>query len=696
MEEAMSVAVILVATGERYEKHIAPMIASLREFFPPCTVLLFTDSKDSFDAVKIDYQRTGWPDSTMMRYHAIYEQRGRLLSFDQIYYIDVDMRVVSEIPLKDLLTSGIVAVTHPGFPDAFERRPESAAYVEKGSAYYQGCFVGGSTGAFLNMCGVIARNIDADNEKGITAVWFDESHLNRYLHDNPPGKVLTRAYAWPEGWTAIKDPKIVHLEKRDQSWKDSNKIVRGFWSGPKLTNIQKLCICSYIRQGHEFHLYVTEPTEGIPEGTVVWDANEILSTSRLSEFDNSVHFADYFRVLLILKEGGWFVDLDTVCLRRLDFTEPYVFVSEEQLGPRQAANTPVVPSSSEVQEYLSGCVFKAPKGAPILHHIASRIESMDKMHPENWISFGPALFKEAIPIFGLSKYVKAPVVLDAMRYDQILHFVTPGIEWTFTDKSYLIHLRTSAWTGDLLVPDKIYTRGCLFENLKLDNCRDTRVSIVIPVYNMKEFLMSAIDSALAQTYRNFEVIVVDDGSTDNVHTTSQHFVGSIVWIRQENRGLNSARNTGAAAATGSMLLFLDADDMLDPDYLAKTVPLMTDGVGMVSTDMQYFGLSGNRIPTANTLEQQRVSNQMPYCALIRKKAFEQAGGYSMNPDIWAYGDWDLSLDILKRGWKCAPLHEPLFKYRMRPDSMRGVAAQTHEQMCLAIRKNHPDLYPETK
>jgi hypothetical protein len=692
----MKTAVILVATGERYAGHIAPMIASLRDFFPPCDILLFTDSKDSFDAIKFDYLDLGWPDATMMRYHAIYEQRGFLLAYDHVYYMDVDLRVVSKIALDEIFAGGITAVLHPGFPEAWERRPQSAAYVGNGSTYYQGCFVGGSTGAFLHMCASISKSIDADNEKGITAVWFDESHLNRYLHDNPPGKVLSPAYAYPEGWTGLV-PKIQHLEKPDQSWKDSNKIVRGFWSGPELTNIQKLCIRSYMRHGHEFHLYVTQPTEGIPKGTVVKDANEILPKSRLAEFDNSVHFCDYFRVLLILREGGWYVDLDTVCLRKLDFPEPYAFVSEEKLGARRSPDTDVIPSSDKVQEYLSGCVFKAPKDAEVLKYIANKIESMDKMHPESWISFGPALFKEAVPKFGLSKYVKAPIVLDAMRYDEMLHFVSPGLKrWNFTDRSYLIHLRTSAWTDGALVPNKIYHPRSLFEELKVRNSVETRVSIVIPCYNMKEYLKETIESALAQTYRNFEVIVVDDGSMDNVHTVSQQFVDSIVWIRQENQGLNVARNTGAKAATGDLLLFLDADDLLDSHYLEKTVPLMKAGVGIVSTDMQYFGLSDLRIPTAETLEQQKVSNQMPYCRLILREAFEQAGGYSMNLDIWAYGDWNLSLDILKRTWKCAVLHEPLFKYRMRPGSMRSIAGQTHEQMCAAIRRNHPDIFPEGK
>ena len=218
-----------------------------------------------------------------------------------------------------------------------------------------------------------------------------------------------------------------------------------------------------------------------------------------------------------------------------------------------------------------------------------------------------------------------------------------------------------------------------------------KVSIVIPCYNMKDYLKETVDSALAQAYKNFEVIVIDDGSTDDVQS-----INGVTWIRQENQGLNSARNAGAKTSTGDLLLFLDADDKLDPTYLQKTVPLMTAGVGIVSTDMQYFGLSNLRIPTAETLQQQKVSNRMPYCVLIRREAFEQAGGYTMNPDIWAYGDWNLSLSILKRGWRCAVLREPLFNYRIRSNSMRTIASQTHEQMCEAIKRNHPDLFSETK
>src|SRR3712207_4601210 len=92
------------------------------------------------------------------------------------------------------------------------------------------------------------------------------------------------------------------------------------------------------------------------------------------------------------------------------------------------------------------------------------------------------------------------------------------------------------------------------------------VSIVIPCYNQAHFLGEAIESVLAQTYPHFEVVVVDDGSTDNTEAVAARYPG-VRCIRQENQGLAAARNTGIRRSNGSYLVFLDADDRLLPNAL---------------------------------------------------------------------------------------------------------------------------------
>jgi glycosyltransferase involved in cell wall biosynthesis len=214
-----------------------------------------------------------------------------------------------------------------------------------------------------------------------------------------------------------------------------------------------------------------------------------------------------------------------------------------------------------------------------------------------------------------------------------------------------------------------------------------KVSIVIPCYNMRVYVGEAIQSALAQSYRDFEVVVVDDGSTDGSLGEIENYPVKIV--NKQNGGLASARNAGIGFSTGELILPLDADDKIDPHYLMKTVPLMSSAVGVVSTDMQYFGTHTDRLrPTHTTLQQVVQYNGMPVCSLIRKKAILEAGGYKsiMNEGC---EDWELWVSILKRGWKVAVVNEPLFFYRRKPVSM--VSTMNRGRMIEVMKTLHPEL-----
>jgi hypothetical protein len=231
MGQDTKLAVIIAATGgERYTKYVAPLIASLREFFPPHDVVLFTDSTDTFDAIKVHREPLGWPEATLMRYHGLLEHSSLLSRYGQLFCLDVDMLVCSRVEAGEISSPGITATVHPGFPTSFERRKESTAFVEGTPTYYCGGVVGGESSSLLHMAEAIARNIDTDRANGITAVWHDESHLNRYLYDHPPAKVLTPAYcfsgqaAYYGRWVGCSPdrfvPKIRHLEKGGQAeWK---------------------------------------------------------------------------------------------------------------------------------------------------------------------------------------------------------------------------------------------------------------------------------------------------------------------------------------------------------------------------------------------------------------------------------------------------------------------------------------------
>jgi len=146
--------------------------------------------------------------------------------FDYCFYMDVDMRIEGKV--GDEILGDLVATQHPGFwwkdksEFSYERREISTAYVNmiEGKMYYAGGFNGGKPENFLKMSEQIAKNIDLDFKKGIVSVWHDESHMNRYLIDNPPTLELNPSYCYPEavrfnpgGWNVPFEPKIVALEK---------------------------------------------------------------------------------------------------------------------------------------------------------------------------------------------------------------------------------------------------------------------------------------------------------------------------------------------------------------------------------------------------------------------------------------------------------------------------------------------------
>lgn len=226
------------------------------------------------------------------------------------------------------------------------------------------------------------------------------------------------------------------------------------------------------------------------------------------------------------------------------------------------------------------------------------------------------------------------------------------------------------------------------------------VSIIIPCYNHAQYVSEAIESALAQTYPYYEVIVVDDGSNDGSLDVISNYKDRIKIINIQNSGLSQARNTGITASHGKYILPLDSDDRIDPNYLVKTVPLMGNSrVGVVSTTMQYFGLRGDILPPhSNTLDQAKHSNHIPVCSLIRRSAFDEVGGYKdiyVDTDrgrVVGFEDWCLWIDLLKHGWEIATLNEILFYYRIKSESMITSTHGYENQLKQRIREIHKEIY----
>jgi len=197
-----TIALILISTGDRYWQYIQPMIDSAKYFFPKHEVVLFTDSEKNFGVKTFKKQAQGFPNETLLRYHTILTQKDYLSAFDYIFYVDVDMLFVNDVCSCDLLGDGLTATLHPGFAHGqtppLETNPLSTAYISNVSHYFCGGFNGGKSSEFLKLAETCKTRIDADLSKGIIARWHDESHLNKYLAEHPPSKILSPSFCYPE------------------------------------------------------------------------------------------------------------------------------------------------------------------------------------------------------------------------------------------------------------------------------------------------------------------------------------------------------------------------------------------------------------------------------------------------------------------------------------------------------------------
>ncbi len=234
--------------------------------------------------------------------------------------------------------------------------------------------------------------------------------------------------------------------------------------------------------------------------------------------------------------------------------------------------------------------------------------------------------------------------------------------------------------------------------------RRTRVSVVIPCHNYADYLPAAVDSVVKQSFKDFEIIIVDDGSTDNtldVARALQEIDGGIriKIFTIPNCGPSKARAHGVSMSNGEYLLPLDPDDRLDPDYLLKTVPLLDADpkLGFVYVDTVEFGDRDFR-HNQSEYDFKRLcqGNILSYCSLIRRVAFDSVGGY--DEGNWGYyEDWDLWIRMGEKGWYGKRVPEPLFFYRHHFNSSLSFYSIRLDPIYRAfIVSRHPGLYsPET-
>lgn len=157
------------------------------------------------------------------------------------------------------------------------------------------------------------------------------------------------------------------------------------------------------------------------------------------------------------------------------------------------------------------------------------------------------------------------------------------------------------------------------------------VSVIIPVFNVKPFLVEALDSILSQTYNNLEIVVIDDGSTDGSEEICDEYAvkdNRIIVIHQENKGLSSARNAGLDIASGQIIAFLDSDDAFHP----KMIQILLDEMRKNKTDIAICGFSVQK--TQNKMKTDNLESEINSLVIHKKEAFQRILDGYINTAVW--------------------------------------------------------------
>ena len=196
-----------------------------------------------------------------------------------------------------------------------------------------------------------------------------------------------------------------------------------------------------------------------------------------------------------------------------------------------------------------------------------------------------------------------------------------------------------------------------------------RVSVVIPTYNYARYVPEAIDSVLAQSFEELEIIVVDDGSTDKTAEVLRAFGGQLRVIRQERRGLSAARNTGIRAARGQYLAFLDSDDLWLPEKVSLQVARLDaePEVGLVYAETLLFDDSTPATLTPHSYWASHPSGKiLPW--LVRQNVIPSPTPMVFDETLSACEDWDMWIRI-GRVCEIAYVNRVLAKYRQHRENM---------------------------
>lgn len=236
----------------------------------------------------------------------------------------------------------------------------------------------------------------------------------------------------------------------------SNQIVQSLWIDNKIGDLQRMCYNSYKQKGHIVHLYSYGSITNVPDAVILKDANEILHKDLVFKDINNSYatFSDWFRIELLNKVGGWWIDSDTICLKKFDLEDEFAFATEyaDKDGNITICNAVIkMPKNSEV-------------GRAIVEDIKQKINNKDVLDIE-WTEIGAYILTKQIVKHKLMEKIKSPEVFCPINFFDFSHFYVKD-DIVLPEGSYAIHLWNKMWDWSGIDPNMNFHDASYFQKLK--------------------------------------------------------------------------------------------------------------------------------------------------------------------------------------------------------------------------------------
>lgn len=223
-----------------------------------------------------------------------------------------------------------------------------------------------------------------------------------------------------------------------------------------------------------------------------------------------------------------------------------------------------------------------------------------------------------------------------------------------------------------------------------------KVSVIIPVYNAERFVAETLQSVLSSTYRDIEVVCIDDGSTDDSLAVLREWERRdprVKVLSKANGGVCEARNDAIKASTGEYILPVDADDLISESFIEQAASVLdaNGNVKVVAPTAEFFGDRTGRWELPEfSIHLLARKNIMSICAMYRREDFNRTEGYCK--EIIAREDWEFWIALLKNGGDVVRLPEVGMKYRVQANSKRVSDRKLKHHVIDVLNRRHPEFF----